>query len=122
MWSVILTATLLVIKVQAGPLYFKRHDTSQDANSEEIFDSETLRKTICPDQAVSCPTDYTCCKLASGEWGCCPLKAVSMAFFLLLHFMALKLGDPALALRQVGVPHAWAFHISMEKGCLFYIV
>ncbi|XP_048031419.1 granulin b [Megalobrama amblycephala] len=32
------------------------------------------------DETASCPDDSTCCKLASGEWGCCPLpKAVCCA-------------------------------------------
>ena len=29
---------------------------------------------ICPDDISSCPTGYTCCKLSSGDYGCCPLR------------------------------------------------
>lgn len=25
---------------------------------------------------VSCPDDYTCCRLQSGDWGCCPFVQV----------------------------------------------
>lgn len=25
---------------------------------------------------VSCPDDYTCCRLLSGAWGCCPFAQV----------------------------------------------
>jgi progranulin len=28
---------------------------------------------ICPDQTSQCEDGQTCCKLSSGEWGCCPL-------------------------------------------------
>jgi len=28
---------------------------------------------ICPDGRHACPTGSTCCKLPSGEWGCCPI-------------------------------------------------
>ena len=32
---------------------------------------------MCPDGESQCPGDNTCCKLSSGQWGCCPLpKAV----------------------------------------------
>lgn len=27
----------------------------------------------CPDGSSSCPTGQTCCKLSSGQYGCCPL-------------------------------------------------
>lgn len=29
------------------------------------------------DMEVSCPDDYTCCRLQSGAWGCCPFVQVS---------------------------------------------
>ena len=32
-----------------------------------------LQNVICPDQESQCSTDSTCCKLKSGEYGCCPL-------------------------------------------------
>ena len=28
---------------------------------------------VCPDGVSQCPDGATCCKLSSGEWGCCPL-------------------------------------------------
>uniref|UniRef100_A0A8C3YRV0 Progranulin n=1 Tax=Catagonus wagneri TaxID=51154 RepID=A0A8C3YRV0_9CETA len=31
----------------------------------------TVREVKC-DMEVSCPDDYTCCRLQSGAWGCCP--------------------------------------------------
>ena len=56
--------------------------------SKELFESHTsehpkvmkekiLKNVICPDEKSECPNHNTCCKLASGQWGCCPLpKAV----------------------------------------------
>ena len=36
-----------------------------------------LRSVECPDGQSECPSGSTCCKLSSGEYGCCPLpKAV----------------------------------------------
>ena len=39
--------------------------------------SQQLKNVICPDGQSECPDGNTCCKLSSGQWGCCPLpKAV----------------------------------------------
>ena len=36
-----------------------------------------LNSVVCPDGQSECPSGNTCCKLSSGQWGCCPLpKAV----------------------------------------------
>ena len=32
-----------------------------------------LKNVICPDGQSECPDGNTCCKLSTGEWGCCPL-------------------------------------------------
>ena len=52
--------------------------TKQD---EKIpFFTKVLAKTknvVCPGDQSECPDNNTCCKLSSGQWGCCPLpKAV----------------------------------------------
>ena len=31
---------------------------------------------MCPDGQHECKDGQTCCKLANGEWGCCPLPKV----------------------------------------------
>ncbi|XP_064648011.1 progranulin-like isoform X2 [Lineus longissimus] len=75
MWGLFLTTILLVIGAQAGPLYFQPHDFSPDKYSKEIVNSgQPLDKTLCPGGRLSCPNSNTCCKLASGEWGCCPMR------------------------------------------------
>lgn len=33
--------------------------------------AHTVREVKC-DTEMSCPDDYTCCRLATGAWGCCP--------------------------------------------------
>ncbi|KAI0219887.1 Progranulin [Lamellibrachia satsuma] len=39
--------------------------------------SKKSNSVICPDQQHECPDMNTCCRLSTGEWGCCPLpKAV----------------------------------------------
>ena len=36
-----------------------------------------VQNVVCPDGQSQCPDGNTCCKLSTGEWGCCPLpKAV----------------------------------------------
>lgn len=35
------------------------------------FPAHIVREVKC-DMEVSCPDDYTCCRLQSGAWGCCP--------------------------------------------------
>ena len=32
-----------------------------------------VRNVVCPDGQSECPDGNTCCKLSSGQWGCCPL-------------------------------------------------
>ena len=34
----------------------------------------SLKTVTCPDSVSECPDGSTCCKLSSGEYGCCPLK------------------------------------------------
>merc|ERR1712183_889602 len=43
------------------------------SNREMI--NETPMKTfiMCPDNVSECPDSHTCCRLATGEQGCCPL-------------------------------------------------
>ena len=42
--------------------------------SKKTLDENTV---VCPDGQSQCPDGNTCCKLSSGQWGCCPLpKAV----------------------------------------------
>ncbi len=31
---------------------------------------------MCPDGQHECKDGQTCCKLASGQWGCCPIPEV----------------------------------------------
>uniref|UniRef100_A0A7M5U4A6 Granulins domain-containing protein n=2 Tax=Clytia hemisphaerica TaxID=252671 RepID=A0A7M5U4A6_9CNID len=33
----------------------------------------SLESVRCPDHVSECPDGSTCCKLSSGQWGCCPL-------------------------------------------------
>ena len=36
-----------------------------------------LQSVVCPGGQSQCPSGSTCCKLSSGDYGCCPLpKAV----------------------------------------------
>ncbi|CAI8005802.1 Progranulin, partial [Geodia barretti] len=35
--------------------------------------SPFLPSVVCPDGQSQCPDGNTCCKLSSGQWGCCPL-------------------------------------------------
>ena len=33
----------------------------------------SVKNIVCPDGQSECPDGDTCCKLSSGQWGCCPL-------------------------------------------------
>jgi hypothetical protein len=39
-----------------------------------VLRSESVK---CPDGQSECKTGQTCCKLASGHYGCCPIPKVS---------------------------------------------
>lgn len=38
--------------------------------------ADQVNNVVCPDPKYSCPDGNTCCQLASGEYGCCPLPKV----------------------------------------------
>ena len=40
----------------------------------QIMEKIMGNNRICPDGISSCPSHSTCCKLASGDYGCCPMK------------------------------------------------
>ena len=45
--------------------------------STKVVDTKFVLNDICPDGRSQCPYGNTCCKLSSGQYGCCPLpKAV----------------------------------------------
>lgn len=35
-----------------------------------------FKNVVCPDGQSECKTSQTCCKLASGNYGCCPIPKV----------------------------------------------
>lgn len=39
-------------------------------------DPQALKRDVPCDNVTSCPPSNTCCKLMSGEWGCCPVPEV----------------------------------------------
>ena len=39
------------------------------------------QNVVCPDGQSQCKTGQTCCKLSSGQYGCCPLPKVSSSYF-----------------------------------------
>ena len=41
-----------------------------------VFYFTTMLQIICPGGQFECPTGNTCCRLSSGDWGCCPLPKV----------------------------------------------
>ena len=45
----------------------------------------------CADGKSECPDGSTCCQLASGQYGCCPLVNVKFFFFFLLIFIEIYL-------------------------------
>ena len=36
-----------------------------------------VANVVCPDGQSECPSGNTCCKLSSGQYGCCPLPAAT---------------------------------------------
>ncbi|XP_071498989.1 uncharacterized protein [Diadema antillarum] len=41
--------------------------------SEAELSPQHVESVICPDGSSECPDGNTCCKLSTGQWGCCPL-------------------------------------------------
>ena len=39
-------------------------------------DPRAVENDIPCDNVTSCPSSNTCCRLTSGEWGCCPIPEV----------------------------------------------
>ena len=44
--------------------------------SFQITAKPSVENGMCPDGASQCPSGNTCCKLPSGEYGCCPVPKV----------------------------------------------
>ncbi|XP_058417154.1 progranulin [Diceros bicornis minor] len=38
-----------------------------------LLDPQAMETDVPCDNVTSCPSFYTCCRLTSGEWGCCPV-------------------------------------------------
>ena len=43
------------------------------ANKKDEVYPKSPSNVVCPDGESQCPDGNTCCKLASGQYGCCPL-------------------------------------------------
>ena len=70
-------------------------DNSSPQQPLQGFPLTALKEnTVCPDGQSECKTGQTCCKLASGMYGCCPLPKVGRAYkFGLLLFLLPSLVD-----------------------------
>ena len=42
-------------------------------NKIKSIPSKSLDHIICPDGLATCPSDATCCQMASGQFACCPV-------------------------------------------------
>ena len=46
---------------------------TDEAETITMFKQQpSLKNVVCPDGQSQCPDANTCCKLSSGQWGCCP--------------------------------------------------
>ncbi|XP_035222047.1 progranulin-like [Stegodyphus dumicola] len=55
----------------------KMYDSDKNHIKPQISTAATMKtlkvsNIICPGSTFQCPNGYTCCKLPSGNWGCCP--------------------------------------------------
>ena len=47
---------------------------TDEAETITMFKQQpSLKNVVCPDGQSQCPDANTCCKLSSGQWGCCPI-------------------------------------------------
>ena len=53
-----------------------------------------VKNVVCPDGQSECPDGNTCCKLASGQYGCCPIPNVSEKSFQKCFFFSLNMQLP----------------------------
>ncbi|KAL8175689.1 UNVERIFIED_CONTAM: hypothetical protein K2H54_004755 [Gekko kuhli] len=51
--------------------------------SQVVLPPSTLDAVQCPDGESQCPNESTCCLMADGSWGCCPIPECSEADALL---------------------------------------
>ena len=52
-----------------------------------VREEKTSSAVLCPDGKGTCPEGSTCCLLASGQYGCCPLPKVACGFEFLFFFL-----------------------------------
>jgi len=63
--------------------FYKKIESIAVKKEKEV----SLSSVVCPDGSSFCPRDYTCCKMADGAYGCCPLdNAVCCSGIYFLHF------------------------------------
>ncbi len=56
--------------------------TCTESNNQQIslvVLGDMLTNVICPDGISECPDKTTCCRLSTGQWGCCPIPKVSQS-------------------------------------------
>ncbi|XP_014669886.1 PREDICTED: granulins-like [Priapulus caudatus] len=46
---------------------------TQEESTSKNGDNTDVKAVICPDGKSQCPDETTCCKMTTGQWGCCPL-------------------------------------------------
>ena len=61
----------------SATLFVRRHARPPPVIPEGVSIMKQHNDVVCPDGKHHCPNDNTCCKLTSGDWGCCPLPDVS---------------------------------------------
>ena len=49
-------------------------DPSSIVNKMTAFKAFEVHSVICPGGEFECPDDMTCCKMETGQWGCCPFS------------------------------------------------
>ena len=59
--------------VSAGTCSKRRKLIAMVQKTPAVQRKSDVSNVICPDGSSECPDGTTCCKLSSGQWGCCPL-------------------------------------------------
>ncbi|KAG8191513.1 hypothetical protein JTE90_019577 [Oedothorax gibbosus] len=62
-----------IAKLYRSHAKYAKHGIASSAKKMSILRvSDKLKNVICPGSGFQCPDYSTCCKLPSGNWGCCP--------------------------------------------------
>lgn len=76
---------------------------------QQFISHKEVQSVTCPDHKSQCPDGATCCMMATGQYGCCPMPNVSL------------ITSPILQQEHVTLPHQFDLYKKAQYIYFYYI-